>query len=193
MPAIAAAVETFTSESIQSQALEALINAFQSGNKADGKRTEAETPPEPEREQEQGSGDGTGTGAAVTPQRTPRKASSTKQKQSFSLDKDLDLVRGGPKSLKDFVAEKQPTTVLDKVLIAVYWLTRVREGDKPATLEGVYTCFKHMEWPIPSDLANTTQQAGAKGWLDSRKRDDLKVVIGGENRVEHEMPPEPKK
>lgn len=197
MPAIAEAVEKFTSEAIQSQVLEALIGAFQVGAGSDDdegvtdglasgdSKADARTVTEPS-----GLAAANGTGTA---KRTARKSAGSRAKQSFSLDKDLDMVRGGPKSLKNFVGEKQPKTVLDKVLVSVYWLTRILEGDQPATLDRVYTCFKHMEWPIPSDLANTAQQAGAKGWLDSRKRDDIKVVIGGENRVEHELPAEPKK
>ncbi|MDU0315643.1 hypothetical protein RKE38_18235 [Phycicoccus sp. M110.8] len=203
MPAIAEAVEKFTSEAIQSQVLEALIGAFKVGARSgdgevgddgfesgDSHESQADTGTTTERAAAVPAANGTGTSA---PKRTARKSGGSRAKQSFSLDKDLDMVRGGSKSLKDFVGEKQPKTVLDKVLISVYWLTRILEGDQPATLDRVYTCFKHMEWPIPSDLANTAQQAGVKGWLDSRKRDDIKVVIGGENRVEHELPAEPKK
>lgn len=199
LPAIAEAVEKFTSEAIQSQVLEALIGAFQMGARSDD---DVGTDGSESGDSQDGQAD-TGTviqraalpaakGTGMT-KRTARKSGGSRAKQSFSIDKDLDMVRGGPKSLKDFVGEKQPKTVVDKVLVSVYWLTRILEGDQPATLDRVYTCFKHMEWPIPSDLANSAQQTGVKGWLDSRKRDDIKVVIGGENRVEHELPAEPKK
>lgn len=200
MPAIAEAVEKFTSEAIQSQVLEALIGAFESGARSDDDEVGTDGADSGDSQSDQAAGTANGTDPAPAApvangatKRAARKSGGSRAKQSFSIDKNLDMVRGGPKSLKDFASEKQPKTVLDKVLIAVYWLTRVLEGDQPATLDRVYTCFKHMEWPIPSDLANTAQQAGVKGWLDSRKRDDIKVVIGGENRVEHELPAEPKK
>lgn len=207
MPAIAEAVEKFTSEAIQSQVLEALIGAFQAGARPDGDEVGADgsevrvrdnedissdAAANTERDAALSAADGTSTSTG-TSKRAARKAGGSRSKHSFSIDKDLDMVRGGSKSLKDFIGEKQPKTAPEKVLVCVYWLTRILEGDRPATLDRVYTCFKHMEWPIPSDLANTAQQAGVKGWLDSRKRDDIKVVIGGENRVEHDLPAGAKK
>jgi len=192
MPAIAEAVQRFKSDAIQVQVFDALVGAFQSAAHAptsDSKKTKTPEPPA------DGKGDTGGDPASAQgARRTASRKVGTgtaKSKQSFSIDKTLDL-HAGSQNFKDFAVAKQPKNVMEKALVAVYWLTRVLDSADAATLDRVYTCFKHMAWPIPSDLANTTQQAGAKGWLDSRKRDDLRVVVGGENHIEHEMPAEAK-
>lgn len=189
MPEIAEAVGRFESDAIQARVLEALLSAYSSETPArNGSGTADTSPPEAA-----GSGDGPPVDASEAPSEV-KKASykkpgsrSPKSKQSFTIDKDLDLVRGASQSLKDFSDSKSPSTVLEKVLVSVYWLTRVREGGT-ASIDQLYTCFKHMSWALPSDFVNTVQQAGTEGWLDSKKCDDLKVVVSGENHVEHSMP-----
>jgi hypothetical protein len=93
--------------------------------------------------------------------------STSKAKQIFSLSKDLDLDGAGSPKFREFSDEKVPGNDY---------------------IDHVYTCFKYMSWRVPADLVNTVQKAGSKGWLDTRNRDDLKVVVMGENYVEHEMP-----
>jgi hypothetical protein len=136
-----------------------------------------------------GAKSGSETGAAVPAKNaTVKKAAGSKVKQSFSLDKTLDLVNGGSPSFKEFWESKKPKSDVEKCLVSVYWLTRQTLKPIPATIEQVYTCFKAANWAVPSGLANTLAKAGTKGWLDTRKRDDLKVVVQGENHIEHEMP-----
>lgn len=80
----------------------------------------------------------------------------------------------------------KPTNLLQKVTVAVYWLSR--EALVPeVSIDQVYTAFKTMEWPIPNDLANTDQQAGTKNYVDSKNRDNITVTTHGENLVEHEL------
>lgn len=185
MPEIAEAVERFKSDAIQARVLDALLDAFGVASGGGGDRH-----PTPADMSAGGSGSSDVTGKSDGAKKTVAKKAASKGlkgKQVFTIDKDLDLARGAAQSFKDFAESKKPTTAVEKALVAVYWLTRVRE-DGPATVDQVYTCFKGAAWAIPSDLVNTIQQAGTKGWLDSKKRDDLKVVVGGENYVEHSMP-----
>jgi hypothetical protein len=118
-----------------------------------------------------------------------RKASATgKAKQTFAWDKALDLAGNGSQTFKMVATQKAPSNALEKCLVAVYWLTRLSDSSVPATIDQVYTCFKHMDWRVPANLANSLQKAGSKGWLDTQKREDLRVVVQGENYFEHEMP-----
>jgi hypothetical protein len=64
--------------------------------------------------------------------------------------------------------------------------------DKSLNLSAVYTFFKTLGWPVPSDLRNTLQQAGTKGWLDTKDSEDIKLTAMGENLVEHTLPLKPK-
>jgi hypothetical protein len=129
----------------------------------------------------------------VRPTRGPGKqgiknGTSAKMKQSFSVVKSLDFVNGGDPSLRNFVESKRPATLLEKCLVSVYWLSNCMHDATPVTVDAVFTCFKAMSWVVPPDLVNTLQQTGSKGWLDTGKRDDLRVVVQGENHLEHDMP-----
>lgn len=190
MPEIAEAVGRFKSDAIQARVLEALLSAYSSETPAQNGSGVAVTP---SHEEAAGPRDALAVDTSEAPSKG-KKASSGKPssrrpkiKRSFTIDKDLDLVHGASQSLKDFSDSKSPSTVLEKVLVSVYWLTRVREGGT-ANIDQLYTCFKHMSWALPSDLVNTVQQAGTRGWIDSKKRDDLRVVVSGENHVEYSMP-----
>lgn len=189
MEEIAEAVARFESEAIQARVLDALLAAYGAGAASSAASvpadesavdmTETDDPPTEDSVQRQ-----------LVANKTQTKRSSSrnaKNKQSFTIDKNLDLVNGAAQSFKDFSESKSPKSVVEKVLVSVYWLTRKRDGGN-ANVDQVYTCFKHMAWAVPADLVNTVQQAGTKGWLDSKKRDDLTVVVGGENYVEHSMP-----
>lgn len=182
MPEISKAVESFKSEAIQSQVLNALLGAFGHSDaqeirpRGQGRQNDINDEP------------GSGSDAGNTAKKSQRKPSSSNAKQSFSIDKGLDFFNTSYRTLDAFVDEKKPSNQLENCLISVYWLTRIATEAEKATVERVYTCFKHMKWPVPANLPNTIAQAGVKGWLDSSNREDLKVVIAGENYVEHQMP-----
>jgi hypothetical protein len=188
MPEIAEAVNKFTSEEIQIGAFKALVSTFigedptsNADEDLDNFNQNEPLPPEEENP----------TAARATKGRKVAPKRTTARKQSFSLIKDLDLINGASPSFPDFAAQKNPRSNPEKCLVAVYWLTRTAEIS-PVTADHVYTTFKFSSWEVPTDLINTLQQAGTKGWLDSKKRDDLKVVVAGENQIEHKMPPKDK-
>jgi hypothetical protein len=188
MPEISAAVGMFSSESMQMEVLRALLGAFV----GDSEATDND-------------GEPSDSGSEVGVESAPKKNSSVKQrgerakrvvgkmKPTFSLDKNLDFMNGGTVSFNEFRESKKPSSVKEKCLVSVSWLTHLTKSPSAASVDQVYTCFKEAGWEVPNDLVNTLQQAGTEGWLDTRKRDDLKVVVQGENYIEHKMPSAAKK
>lgn len=125
------------------------------------------------------------------PVSAPKAKGSKKAKSIISMDKSLNLSPGGKKSAATFAGEKAPQNVLQKAVVAAYYLRDVLEVEA-VTAQGVFTFFKTLNWPVPSDMKNTLQQAGTKGWLDTKESEDIKITSMGENLVEHSLPPKPK-
>ena len=112
-------------------------------------------------------------------------------KQSYSFDKKLDLFPSNKTTFKDFALEKIPTTHMERCVLAAYYLVQTLEID--ATANKIYTCFKAVSWPIPTNLKNTLSQAASKkGWLDTENFNDIKLTSTAKNLVEHELPKKPK-
>jgi hypothetical protein len=192
MPAIAEAVNGFTSEQVQQQAFRALISAI------GGEVTDTD-----DSDMEADAGTGASPEARASTRRRPRPkkapaaadgeaATGTPARRRSvvagpSHDKNLDLYPKGAESFADFVESKKPTTIQERNLVAVYYLTRIA-GVK-ATVDAVYTAYKDRKWKVPTDLRNALQvTASVKGWLNTENSDDLKVAIPGENYVEHDLP-----
>ena len=110
----------------------------------------------------------------------PKTPTPKKSKIVLKQIKDLDLRPKGRPSAIDFAASKQPTNAKQKCTLAVYYVSRVLELE-PISVGHVYTFFKELSWPTPSDLMNTLHQAGSEGWLDTANAEDLKVTTRGEN------------
>lgn len=115
------------------------------------------------------------------------KPSKTRKPVVLKILKELNLKPQGKKSFSDFVGEKSPVNLLEKCTISVYYFSEI-QGIKEVTVSHVYTAFKTMQWRLPSDLANTLQQAGTKGWLDTGVATAITVTHMGENLVEQDLP-----
>jgi len=113
--------------------------------------------------------------------------SSKRSKSIISMDKSLNLSPSGKQSAVQFGGGKSPSNVIQKSVVAVYYLRHVLEIEK-VTVEGVFTFFKTLSWRVPADLKNTLQQAGTHGFLDTSNNQDIKLTSLGENLVEHELP-----
>ena len=122
---------------------------------------------------------------------SPKGKSGKKAKTIISMDKTLNLSPSGKESAVTFSAAKAPSNVMEKCVVAVYYLRDIIELEKVST-QGVFTFFKTAQWPVPTDLKNTLQQAGTKGWLDTADSEDIKLTSLGENLVEHNLPKKPK-
>jgi hypothetical protein len=116
---------------------------------------------------------------------------SKKTKTIISMDKNLNLSPTGKPSAVQFATEKSPANVMQKCVVAVYYLRDTTEMQKVST-QAVFTFFKHLNWKVPADLRNTLQQAGSAGWLDTADGEDIKLTSSGENLVEHDLPPKAK-
>lgn len=113
--------------------------------------------------------------------------SSKRSKSIISMDKSLNLSPPSKQSAVQFGGEKSPGNVIQKSVVAAYYLRHVIELEK-VTVEGVFTFFKTLSWPVPTDLKNTLQQAGTQGFLDTSNNQDIKLTSLGENLVEHGLP-----
>jgi len=110
-----------------------------------------------------------------------------KAKVTLKQIKDLNLSPKGKQSGRAFADAKAPTNVKEKCVVAIYYLRDV--VNLPAiTADHVFTFFKNANWPTPTDLLNTMQQAGTAGWLDTANAQDLKITPIGENLIEHKLP-----
>lgn len=122
---------------------------------------------------------------------TKKKAGSTnsgkKAKISLSMDKHLNLVPSEGPSAMDFQSEKSPSSLPQKCVVAAYYLREYSNASE-VSATGVYTFFKSVGWKQPTDLKNTLQQAGTKGWLDTANADNILITSTGENLVEHDLP-----
>jgi hypothetical protein len=132
------------------------------------------------------------TGKPPARAKPPKSLATKKSKSVLKQVKDLDLRPKGSPSAVDFATEKQPTNLKQKCTLAVHYISRVLELE-PVTVSHVYTFFKELSWPAPSDLTNTLQQAGSEGWLDTANAEDLKVTTRGENLIDHQLPVAKKK
>jgi uncharacterized protein YdeI (YjbR/CyaY-like superfamily) len=110
-----------------------------------------------------------------------------KGKTVISMDKSLNLSPKGKDSAVQFANAKSPSNVMQKCVVAIYYLRDVIEMEK-VTAQAVFTFFKTVQWPVPADLKNTLQQAGTAGWLDTANSEDIKLTSAGENLIEHTLP-----
>jgi hypothetical protein len=117
----------------------------------------------------------------------PKAKASKKSKTTISMDKSLNLTPQGKVSAIKFAADKSPSNVRQKCVVATYYLRDTLELPK-VSAQAVFTFFKHVSWPAPADIRNTLQQAGSEGWLDTADGDDIKLTSSGENLVEHNLP-----
>lgn len=126
-------------------------------------------------------------GGMKKPASKSKSKSGKKSKSVLKADKNLDLFPKDKSTAEDFCDIKKPTNVRQKCVVAVYYLRDIIELEKIST-DHVYTFFKTVGWPVPSDLKNTLQQAGTETWLDTADGSDIKLTTNGENLVEHQLP-----
>lgn len=123
---------------------------------------------------------------------TKSRAAKKSGKVSISQDKSLDTAPKGVQSWKAFAAEKNPTAIPEKNVVAVYWLLEIA-GHEKATIGKVYTLFLDAGWKPPTDPRNAAQQAGSKGFLDTVDAEDIKLTPRGTGLVKNDLPPAKKK
>jgi hypothetical protein len=125
-----------------------------------------------------------------TSKKTKRKSAErkSKSKTTLSIVKDLNLKPSGKKSLAEFADVKKPSSNLERLIVSAYYLQHELKH-APIDANDVFTCFKHMNWRKPADIAGKLRWiASQKGWLDTSNTNDIKTTPHGENFVEHDLP-----
>ncbi|MDA0179027.1 hypothetical protein OJ997_01875 [Solirubrobacter phytolaccae] len=108
--------------------------------------------------------------------------------------KDLSMRPAGKKSFADFIEEKKPSTHQQKQAAILYWLKHEAGLDSGVTVDHVNTCYLEANWPRPAQIPNALSvTAYKKGWIDPSDFDDIKLTTRGEDMVQHDLPPQPKK
>lgn len=183
MPAIAKAVNAFSSEAVQLAAFQALVGAHGAPNvigPPGGRATDAGAPStSPPRQPRKKSADSS----------SPARPAKRKSTASPTLVKDLNLRPVGKVSLRDFVAEKQPTDNMGRTVVAIYYLSHTLNLDE-IQADHVFTCYREMGWKLPSgNFRNHLYvTASRKGWIDTSNMDRISLTAGGINHVEHDLP-----
>lgn len=182
MEAIAKTVNAFNSDAVQQQVFAALLKKLAievsppDDNGVVDSKGKGDVKKPPRRKTKVVSKDGTGI---------PKKG---KKGSSPKVVPDLNLRPQGKKSLKDFVADKQPKDNQERFAVIVYYLQK-QLGVKGVGANHIYTAFKELNVKVPLDIEGalpmTTKR---KGWLRTSDLSDVTLTVSGENFVEHDLP-----
>lgn len=136
--------------------------------------------------QESGSDANATSGAGTEEKRARGDRQKVDRNASLTIVSDLDLVPQDKQPLRDFLAEKKPTTAEEHVLAFVQYMSETL-GLATITTNHVFSCFKPMGRKIPADLPQTIRNiVKKKGWL-KMDGESIRVSTTGSNYVLHEM------
>jgi hypothetical protein len=100
---------------------------------------------------------------------------------------DIDFVPTGKQSLKEFFAEKAPSSDMDQILVLCHFLQHAVQSAQIGPGH-ILSGFKHVGKPIPKDLKKTIRHMkDKKAWLGFTNIENICLTTEGENRVEHEL------
>jgi hypothetical protein len=183
---IAKAVNAFSSESVQQQAFAALLNALDGGNS-----------PHPTEQASRSSKESAKQKAAkvdATPNTAPKNGTVKKNSKKTGgprIVTDLNLRPNGKSSLRDFVTEKGPNDNQKRFAVIIYYLQK-KISTKNIDENHIYTAFKDIGVKVPLNIEGALSVAAKrKGWIDTSNLNDVKMTVGGENFVEHDLPAKP--
>lgn len=109
-------------------------------------------------------------------------------KETYQMNKDLDLLPKDKQSFKSFYEEKNPTTNIEFNAVAVYYLEKILEKTDIA-LGDVYTCYKHVGRKVPSALKQSLVDTSSSryGYI-ATSNNCFFIPVVGENFVEYDLP-----
>ncbi|MFE5842251.1 hypothetical protein ACFQ7N_11445 [Streptomyces niveus] len=197
MPRIAESINAFTSKEVQKKAFDALVGALNislaSAAEADPAATVEQID---ETLQESINGEipwdsaQNSTNETVSLEVNPqeKKRRKTKQKRDWTAVKDIGFRPQGKISFRDFIEEKQPSTMDLKGLAAVYYFEQILELEEVG-VGHVMAAYKEANWRNPSNPENSLQATSSRHhWLDTSNMKAIKTTQRGRDWVEHDMP-----
>ncbi|MBF6317175.1 hypothetical protein [Nocardia cyriacigeorgica] len=207
MRLIADIVSEFDSEILQVRAFDLLVErCLASPNRPPAPTVEAggsvSTYPAvdttvPDHPADDSSGIGTGDGAQSTNSGSferkdePEKAGGRRHRKPGRRRepiRNIDFRPDGQLSFRDFVAEKQPTTIDQKNVVAVYWLEYVAEISD-ISVGHVLAAYKECSWREPANPDNALHVTASRfHWLDTHNMASIVVTPSGRNVVQYDMP-----
>ncbi|HEX8179680.1 MAG TPA: hypothetical protein VF525_09090 [Pyrinomonadaceae bacterium] len=124
-----------------------------------------------------------------TARQARRGKAGSKSKESYSIDRNLNL-RGGDTvpSFTAFVEEKKPKSHQHFNTVAVYYLQELLGLDK-VNLNQVYTCYREAGRRPPEHFRQSFIDTKNKlGYLDINEESELSIPHRGRMFVEHDLP-----
>lgn len=82
------------------------------------------------------------------PQAATRKPSTPKKPPTTKL-LEISFTDTTP-TLKDFIADKSPKSVLQKALVIAYWYKHYKQIPE-ITADHLFTAYRHLQWTVPRD------------------------------------------
>lgn len=118
-----------------------------------------------------------------TPSGTARQRRPAAPPPALEILSDINLSTGKV-SLRDFVAQKNPSDAYEKITTIAVWY-KENHNLEEVNANRIYTAYRFLEWALPSDLAQVIRNLKAsKKWLDKgEERGGYKVNMLGLNKV----------
>ena len=105
------------------------------------------------------------------------------------LLKDLDLSgrSANGQSLKDFVADKTPSSNIQKTAVFVYYLQHILKVEE-VSIDHIFTCYKTLGYRMPINLQqNLSDTCSSRYGYISRTDGKYSMTVVGNNYVEFDM------
>lgn len=116
----------------------------------------------------------------------------TSSKDTYQINKDLNLSPKDKKTLKEFVDEKKPKSNIEFNVVAVYYLEKII-GKEEISIDDVYTCYKNVNKKVPAALKQSlTDTSSSKYGYISVTNCFYSIPVAGENFIEFDLPKENK-
>lgn len=116
------------------------------------------------------------------------KGSSSSAKESYQMNKDLNLLPDDRETFQQFFERKQPKTGIEINIVAVYYLEKILEREE-ISIEDIYTCYKNVNARIPKALKQSLNDTSSSkyGYINT-VNNYYTVSTVGENFVEFDLP-----
>jgi hypothetical protein len=116
------------------------------------------------------------------------KTSSSGSKETYQMNKELNLSPNDRDTFQHFYDIKQPNTAIEKNIVSVYYLEKILEK-KDISIDDIYTCYKHVNARIPKALRQSLVDTSSSkyGYINTANN-YYTVSTVGENFVNFDLP-----